>query len=206
MHFRDSYDSLRLEHALTFREKKGFCVPVCGYLMRVLRIFWLLLMQRYENENLNTIVLFLLSSVSRFLVRYFCDCSPIWGNTALRYSALISLNFARRDEMPGCGLQLLNFIRYCPSSRARGSFCGWVFCVWVAFQSGYHARVRVCNLLLSLWGRRCNCFLPYSRKTADHADAAWRLRNASLSLAGSRPAVAAALELLPGFTDRKSVV
>ena len=30
--------------------------------MRVLRIFYLLLMQRYENENVNTIVLFLLSS------------------------------------------------------------------------------------------------------------------------------------------------
>ena len=66
----------------------------------------------------------------------------------MRYSALITLNFARRDEMPGCGLQLLNFIRYCPSGRARGSFCGWVFCVWVSFQSGHHARVRVCDLLL----------------------------------------------------------
>ena len=50
--------------------------------------------------------------------------------------------------MPGCGLQLLNFIRYCPSGRVRGSFCGWVFCVGVAFQSSRHARVRVCDLLL----------------------------------------------------------
>ena len=39
--------------------------------MRVLRIFYLLLMQRYENENVNTIVHFLLSSVSRFFGAVF---------------------------------------------------------------------------------------------------------------------------------------
>ena len=78
----------------------------------------------------------------------------------MRYSALITLNFARGNERPGCSLQFWNFIRYCPSGRARGSFCGWVFCVWVSFQSGYHAG----------WDSAI-CFCPYLEKNADHTDA-----------------------------------
>ena len=42
--------------------------------MQVLRIFYLLLMQRYENENVNTIVLFLLSSGQQV---FWCGISAI---------------------------------------------------------------------------------------------------------------------------------
>ena len=139
-------------------------------------------MQRYENENLNTIILFLLSSVSRFFGAVFLRLLAHMRKYCIEVFGSHHSEFRAGNEMPGCGLQLLNFIRYCPSGRARGSFLEGVLCLGV-FSKLSPCGVRVCNLLLySFGGGKFNVPLSLFGKNTDHTDAAFGCSDQSLSL------------------------
>ena len=123
----------------------------------------------------------------------------------MRYSALITLNFARGNERPGCSLQFYNFIRYCPSGRARGSFCGWVFCVWVSADLASPCGDGICDLLLYAFGEgKFNVPLSLFGKNTDNADAPNGAATSRSRSRWSRAAAAAALWSLRENTPQSS--
>ena len=92
-------------------------------------------MQRYENENLNTIVLFLLSSVSRFFGAVFLRLLAHMRKYCIEVFGSHHSKFRAGNERPGCSLQFWNFIRYCPSGRPAGRFAVGCFVFGCLFKA-----------------------------------------------------------------------